>query len=46
MVKIGVMLYYIRADFTDISALPTGIFLLELIVVCSVKFELSYNMKT
>jgi hypothetical protein len=38
--------YSIRADFTDISALPTGIFLLELIVVCSGKIELSYCMKT
>ena len=41
-----VILYSIRADFTDISALPTGIFLLELIVVRSWKIELSYNMKT
>lgn len=40
------MLYSIRAYFTDISALPTEIFLLELIVFRSVKFELSYTMKT
>ena len=40
------MLYSIRADFTDISALPTGILVLELIVLRSVKFELSYTTKT
>jgi len=46
IVKIGAMLYSIRADFTDISALPTGNFPLELNVVRSVKFELSCTMKT